>query len=156
MGVGKSFASIMLLCIGCGQSLPVAPVSGTITIDGQPLAGATITTQPIATDTQNPGPGSFGHTDDQGHYELELVQPARKGAIIGQHRVMISRANAAEASSSPQRAAGSDVEFWTDDPRGNRRPTGPTWPTRFSDGSLQLEVPVEGTEQANFNLTTKS
>src|SRR5687768_9836969 len=59
----------LILCAGCGDSLQVAPVSGTITFEGKPLAGATITTQPIATESQNPGSGSFGQTDDQGRFE---------------------------------------------------------------------------------------
>ena len=46
-------------------------------------------TQPIATNSPNPGPGSFGRTDAEGRFELELVKPAIRGAIIGEHRVMI-------------------------------------------------------------------
>ena len=143
----------LILCAGCGDSLQVAPVSGTITFEGKPLAGATITTQPIATGSQNPGPGSFGQTDDQGHFELELVKPARKGAIIGDHRVMISNAGASGGSEPQQSATGEQV--WSDDPRGNRQPSGQSWPARFTDGSLQLNVPPDGTDQANFDLEMK-
>jgi hypothetical protein len=142
----------LVLCGGCGDSLPVAPVSGTITLDGQPLAGASITTQPVATNSPNPGPGSFGQTDDQGRFELELVKPARKGAIIGDHRVMISKAGT--VSSEPEQSATGEP-VWSDDPRGNRQPTGGNWPARFTDGSLQLTVPREGTDQANFDLKSK-
>jgi hypothetical protein len=29
------------------------------------------------------------------------------------------------------------------------------WPARFTDGSLRLQVPPDGTDKADFNLTTK-
>jgi hypothetical protein len=145
----------LLLCAGCGDSLSVAPVSGTITFDGQPLGGASITTQPVASGSENPGPGSFGVTDAQGHYELELVKPARKGAIIGDHRVMISKVGAANAESEPQQETDGDVMVWSDDPRGHRQSVGSSWPARFTDGSLQLQVPPDGTDQANFDLMMK-
>jgi hypothetical protein len=151
----RLLALALLLCAGCGESLPVAPVSGRVTFDGQPLAGATITTQPIGADSQNPGPGSFAHTDDQGHYELELVKPARKGAIIGEHRVIISKASGAAPGSGPQQSADGQYQFWTDDPRAHRQPAAANWPSHLTDGSLHLEVPPEGTDQANFDLKSK-
>ena len=59
---------------GCGQGLPVAPASGVVLLDGSPLANASITTQPIATNSRNPGPGSFGRTDAEGRFDLESGQ----------------------------------------------------------------------------------
>jgi hypothetical protein len=155
MNHARILTLLLFVFTGCGESLPVAPVSGTITFEGKPLAGASITTQPIAKDSQNPGSGSFGQTDDQGRFELELVKPAMKGAIVGEHRVMISRAVTAEADGGPQRSV-EGIEYWADDPRSNRQPSAMNnWPARFTDGSLRLQVPPEGTDQANFDLTTK-
>jgi hypothetical protein len=145
----------LLVCAGCGESLPVASVSGRITFEGRPLAGAGITTQPIARDTRNPGAGSFGLTDDQGRFELELVKPARKGAIIGEHRVMISKPAKPAANSPSKVSVESDVQVWEDDPRANRAVAGDNWPRRFTDGSLRLTVPPEGTDSADFHLTNK-
>lgn len=144
---------VLLVFAGCGGNLPVAPVSGTVTLGSKPLVGATITTQPIATDSRNPGPGSFGRTDDQGHFELELVKPAVKGAIIGEHRVMISPASDPKSGSGPKLSSDGKYEFWTDDPRSNRAAAGSNWPVRFSDGSLTIEVPREGTDKLRFDLT---
>lgn len=152
----RSLTCVLLFCIGCGEGLPVAPVSGTVTYQGQPLVGASITTQPIAAaGSDNPGPGSFATTDEQGHFELELVKPARKGAIIGQHRVMISQASA--NTSGTIVVKGEDgVEFHTDDPNAHRASAASSkWPARFTNGSLQLTVPPEGRDDANFDLTLK-
>jgi hypothetical protein len=44
---------------------------------------------------------------------------------------------------------------WTDDPRGHRQSAGTKWPSRFTDGSLTLEVPPEGTNKADFALSAK-
>jgi len=131
------------MCGSCGSKFPVAPVSGTVTYQGTPLADATVTTQPIAIDSVNPGPGSFGKTDAQGHYELELVKPAKKGAIIGDHRVMISCPTDSPADSTPPP--------FGDDPNANRQ-VGRRWPATFSDGSLRLNVPPQGRTDADFHL----
>jgi hypothetical protein len=144
---------LMLLCIGCGESLPVAAVSGTVTLGGKPLAGATIWTQPIAVDSRNPGPGSFGHTDAQGHFELELVKPAVKGAIVGEHRVMISPPSDVAARGEPKQSASGETVSWTDDPQSHRAVADSKWPARFTDGSLTMQVPPSGTDKLRFDLT---
>gem|GEM_PF-970265 len=126
--------------LGCGSKLEVAPVSGTVLLDGQPLAGASVNTQPISTSAKpNPGSGSFGKTDAQGHYSLEVVDPPIVGAMVGEHRVTITRGDKVLYRSS-------DLPV--------KSQNGP-WPDRYSDGSLRLTVPPEGTTEANFELTLK-
>jgi hypothetical protein len=146
-----------LLCglfalMGCGDGLNVVPVSGVVTLGGKPLSGAGIKTQPVGQGTRTPGPGSFGRTDAQGHFELELVKPARKGAMVGPHRVMIFQPIEEADRKGPQKSADGSYEFWTDAPR--PRPTTATvnWPTRFTDGSLSMEVPQGGTDQIRLDL----
>lgn len=143
--------AVVLICLGCGEDLPIAPVSGTITFAGQPLVGASITTQPIATDSMNVGSGSFGVTDEQGRFELELVKPAIKGAIIAEHRVMISRASGDLNEDRKVMSADGTVEYWIDDSQVGRG-VDRRWPKRFTDGSLRLTVPPEGKTDANFDL----
>lgn len=142
----------LLLGVGCGTDLPLAPVSGTVTFEGQPLAGASITTQPIGVDSNSPGSGSFGQTDDQGRFELELVKPAVKGAIIGEHRVIITPSVDEKSEKGPQRSADGDYEYWTDDPHAQRATVGNKWPTSFADGSLRLVVPPEGAADVHLDL----
>lgn len=145
-------ALALLFCAGCGEKMPVAAVSGTVTFEGKPLAGASITTQPIATDSRNPGSGSFAQTDDQGHFELELVKPARKGAIIGEHRVIISPSSGVIAERQSKQAADGQ-KVWTDESvvRGVAADDG--WPAKFTDGTLRLQVPPEGANDVRFDLT---
>jgi hypothetical protein len=138
-------------CVGCGDSANVAPVAGIVTLDGKPLVGASVTTQPIAAGSAAPGSGSFGTTDDQGRFELELVKPAVKGAIIGEHRVMISPASDDAANHDPKTSA-AGVEYWSDDPSSHRAAAKSKWPAQFTDGSLHLTVPPEGAAEVRFDL----
>lgn len=142
----------VLAGVGCGADLPLAPVSGTVTFEGQPLAGAGITTQPIGVGSNNPGSGSFGQTDDQGRFELELVKPAVKGAIIGEHRVVITPGVNNQTANGPQTSADGDYETWKDDPNSHRAMAGNKWPASFTDGSLRLVVPPEGAADVHLDL----
>lgn len=73
-----------LFCAGCGRGLPrTAPVSGTITLDGKPLAG-------VAVSFVNATAPRFGiaTTDAAGRYVLTTFT-AGDGAVVGEHKVVI-------------------------------------------------------------------
>ena len=72
---------------GCesGETANVGSVSGTVTLDGSPLAGASIVFQP-----ENGRPASGG-TDDNGYYSLSYSNN-QSGAIVGPCQVTISTA----------------------------------------------------------------
>src|SRR5262245_17864253 len=83
------FGCGLVLALGCG-SQRVVPVSGTVTMDGQPLAGAEISFAPIAKEGAiEAGPGSAGKTDKEGKFTLKTIK-GESGAIPGKHRVAIS------------------------------------------------------------------
>ena len=107
-------SGLFALAVG-GYGVNVEPVSGVGQVGGNPLSGAGIRTQPIGQGTRTPGPGSFARTDAQGHFVLELVKPALQGAIVGQHRVMISQPTGDAARQGPQKSADGSYEYWTDE-----------------------------------------
>jgi hypothetical protein len=76
---------------GCGGELPTSsPVSGIITLNGKPLAGAMIIFSPIAGRGEVlAGDGSAGKTNAAGEYSLTSSR-GRPGAQVGKHRVRIS------------------------------------------------------------------
>ncbi|HVA45803.1 MAG TPA: carboxypeptidase-like regulatory domain-containing protein [Pirellulales bacterium] len=88
--------SLALLAVGlagCGKQkkgpqLDLVPASGTVTLDGQPLADAV-----IAFAFQGTPPEGFyssgATTDAQGHYEL--VSMGQKGTIPGNYKVTVSK-----------------------------------------------------------------
>src|SRR5262245_18422913 len=81
----------LLGALGCsGEGYKVAPVSGRVTLDGKPLAGAHVHFAPVATKGKiDPGPTSQGKTDADGRYTLSLDTSCRPGAVVGHHKVYI-------------------------------------------------------------------
>ena len=74
----------LAMLAGCDRSGPeLAPVSGRVTLDGQPISGARLTFQP-----EGRGSPSSGSTDRDGRYELGYKRGV-KGAMIGSHLVRI-------------------------------------------------------------------
>jgi len=73
---------------GCSQKPPgmpdVAPTSGVVTMDGQPLGGVGIVFM-----TEKGGQVAFGGTDATGRYEMRYTGKY-KGAVIGTNVVKIS------------------------------------------------------------------
>jgi hypothetical protein len=133
LGVATTWAA------GCGDGPDVVPVSGRITLDSNPLAGAYVTTQPIGTvENPNPGEGSFGETDEDGRYHLELASDGTPGAVVGEHRVTVVMKDDA-FSANPS----------SDLPQPVSRP----WPQHFTDNSLRITVPSGGTESADLELS---
>jgi len=83
-----------LALAGCGgANLKVAPVSGTVTLDGAPLKSASVTFEP-----KDGGRPSFGVTNDQGRYVLEYSLN-ELGAKVGACTVRISTENRSDDSS---------------------------------------------------------
>jgi len=71
---------------GCGKPSDypdLFPVSGSVTMDGQPLDGARVSFVP------NGARPSSGTTDSSGRYELQYTGEYA-GAVAGKHRVSIS------------------------------------------------------------------
>lgn len=130
--------SMVLACAlsGCGggASYELVPVSGRVTLDGQPLANARVNFQPTRDQTDT-GPGSSGVTDAEGKYVLSVAgETETAGAVPGKHMVTISANAGGEPASDAAPAADRSL------------------PPQASNGSLTFDVPAEGTDQANFEL----
>lgn len=70
--------------VGCGKSGPqIVPVSGTVTLDGNPIDKAGVMFIP---DTGRP---ATGVTDPQGHFTLTTA-PDGNGAEVGKYQVTVS------------------------------------------------------------------
>lgn len=80
--------------IGCGGGAEVpdlGTVSGTVTVDGNPMEGVIVTFQPVAG-----GRSSMGSTDSNGYYTLSYTAEAQ-GALIGKHKVMVTSQSTSDA-----------------------------------------------------------
>ena len=130
-----------LLLAGCGNTeYELAPVSGRVTLDGKPLAEVKVSFQPVSKrpDEPNPGPGSYGTTDEDGRYTLQTVEPVADGAVVGPHKVRLR-------SKLPPQDPSDDRAFVYKE----------IIPARWRDGTQTFEVPPEGTDQADFKLTSR-
>jgi len=78
---------LLVFVVGCSSSsgdLPdLATVSGTVTLGGQPLSGASVLFESAS------GQGAAGTTNESGRYEL-YFSGETKGAEIGVNRVRIT------------------------------------------------------------------
>lgn len=80
-----ALAVLLAAVAGCGGGGPeLAPVSGTVTLDGRPVEDAAVMFSPI-----DGGPVASGTTDSQGEFRLTCLN--RPGAVVGKHRVAVSK-----------------------------------------------------------------
>jgi hypothetical protein len=135
---------VLAAALGCSGSKPykTAAVSGRVTLDDKPLAGArlTFTPEPTARDGLLSGPESHGETDADGRYSLTTVFKD-KGATVGRNRVMITTRK---------------LERPADNPDGPLREATPEQvPGRYFNekAPLYFDVPAGGTNSANIDLT---
>ncbi len=136
-------ALLGLVCLasGCGggDSYKVAPVSGTLTVDGKPVAGIVVTFQPAAVSGHNPGPGSTGKTDENGKFTLLFATKERKpGAAVGKHRVTFATWAEEQGDVTPRGGGAKELV-----------------PRKYLGQPMEFEVKAGGTDKADFPLTSK-
>jgi hypothetical protein len=80
----------LVLLAGCGSGLKLVPVTGTVTIDGKPLAYKSLMFLP---EEGTPGHGGGGSTRGDGTYSLIASIPGemtdRAGVAPGRYRVIV-------------------------------------------------------------------
>ena len=139
--LGVTALTLAIACTGCTPSpFTLVPVSGVVSLDGQPLAGGIVNFQPIVLGSEaNAGPGSTARTGTDGRFTLATIR-GKQGAVVGDHIVKIYSFNAETATRSE---TGTTLER-------------ERVPSRYNYTSdLTFNVPAAGTEQADFRLTTK-
>jgi len=126
-------ASLISGCSGSPKDL--APVKGTVKMDGEPLKDALVTFTPKA------GSTSYGRTDGNGKYEL-VYNRDTKGAEIGKHVVSISTKHSGDEDADPPVAASAE-----------------TVPERYNidaAGNPEMNVEVQaGKNTHDFDLSSK-
>jgi hypothetical protein len=131
---------LLFLICGCGSD-KVAPVSGLITLNGQPTAGIAVSFEPIATEGNNvPGAAASGVTGADGRYTLKTVGGEMTGATTGKNRVKFcAYINPADINEDGSLKTKPKVKV----------------PARYwSDPKIEFDVPAKGTDKADFQLTS--
>ena len=128
MRLWTAFGLLAVWVAGCDRSgLQLADVDGVVTLDGEPLVGATVQFHPEVRGTEGARP-SLARTSSSGEYELQYSN-TRSGVLPGRHKVTIS------TFTTPD-----------EDPNGNLIPGTPeTVPEVYNTRStLKADVPPEG------------
>jgi hypothetical protein len=91
-------AAAVATCLGCGRSgdrPETAPVDGTVTYRGQPVAGATVSFL-----AEGAPRAAIGRTDERGRYRLTTFDH-EDGAVLGPHVVTVYKSQGSENIAGP-------------------------------------------------------
>lgn len=141
-----SCALLLGLAAGCGGSKPelppLVPASGTVTLDGKPLANATVTFLPVG---GTRGRACSGFTGADGRYEL-MYDNENKGAAEGTFEVVCNKWVMPDGSDFPRDSQQSPLEVARE-----------LLPPRYSqEGMSELKATVPaGGGTFDFQLTSK-
>lgn len=72
---------LVTVAVGCKKSRVYVPVTGTLTLEGKPIAGATVSFLPVAPD----GTAAAGRTDESGTFSLS--SGPESGCLVGDYKV---------------------------------------------------------------------
>jgi hypothetical protein len=119
-----------------------------VTLDGKPVAGATVLFMPDGQDGSRP---ATGFTSSDGTFQLTTFNPD-DGALPGTYRVVIQKTEAAKDREAAERSAQKRAKAKIEDRtlQKKRKPTLPAAYARFDTTPLRCTVPV--TEPVTFNL----
>ncbi len=123
---------ITAVLTGCGDGRDGVPVSGKITVKGQPLADILVTFQPLGE-----GIGSTGTTDSDGRYTLQFADNQQEGAAPGKHQVTFQ-----DLLDKPA----------VDTDAGPAPPSKSRLPASAHETVHEFVVPPDGTAAADFDL----
>ena len=97
-----ALASVVLLAsVGCGESLPTVPVTGTVKYQGKPVEAAAVVF--LNTKPDSTAKSSVGTTDSQGNFSLQTSMGGgkmAKGALPGDYVITVSKAPPAQAATT--------------------------------------------------------
>ena len=140
-----SLLQVAVVC-GCGgPDIELGEVSGVVTLGGKPLPNAVVTFAPTAG-----GPSGIGKTNLLGEYRL--MTGAKRGAVVGQHKVSII----CVPEPLPAPAVSSDdpsYQYGGAESSADYRPTFvPQVPARYNTQTELTEEVKPGASTINFDL----
>ncbi|MFM7059445.1 MAG: carboxypeptidase-like regulatory domain-containing protein [Planctomycetota bacterium] len=152
--------SLVLSLAGCGKSdrPTLVQASGRVTLAGAPVAGATVSFQPVAG-----GRPCSGLTNANGVYTITSYEE-NDGAPVGEHKVVIIKIAGPGASAPAEAAPAEDpslslstMEGPGDDGQPPKQPeTQYLVPKKYSSpdtSGLTVQVPDGGSDQLDFDLS---
>lgn len=139
---------VAVTCLGCGGNAGLeglVKVSGTVTYQGRPVEGATVSFRPV-----DGTRAASGRTDSYGRFYLTSLHPG-DGAFPGAYKVSISKVE----DTDPAHQVTAE-EFASMVAGGKAPPRGPTRPNQSkATGGLVYHVPEKYLDADQSNLTAE-
>jgi hypothetical protein len=106
---GVALSSLLAaVATGCGSDGPqLTPVEGVVTLDGQPLAGASVLFQPDAG-----GRPAIGLSDSQGKFVMTTFEEG-DGAQVGMNKVSVAKEERVAPKAKLEEGEYVDIKFLT-------------------------------------------
>ena len=156
-----SLVALLAIAAGCAKVPKTVKVDGTVTLDGKPLSGATVTFVPEALD----GHPAAGRTDMNGEFDLTTFSSA-DGAMPGSYKVVVTRSEPDKQTEGKNPMEMSDKEkaafFMKMSPDGKAKEgpkkSGVSVPAVYGDASttpLKQIVPAEGKVQVPLKSSAR-
>lgn len=141
-----AWGAVSVVAAGCG-GVAAVPVSGRVTVNGEPLENVAVNFAPIAAEGAE-GPGSSGVTDAAGRFSLKTIGERRvSGAVAGKHLVTLSEGGIEGTNFDPY----SDPTLSQQEVAARLARFRYKLPPAARDGTLRFEVPPDGTSEADFS-----
>jgi hypothetical protein len=148
---------VVSMCIltgsGCGGSKEkVVSVTGKVTHNGTPIDGLVISFVPVE---QTETGVSTGTTDENGKYDLTVFLTGRSGAVVGTHKVWVSRPREPFVDPADKEEIAKLKKLRKKAPPTTSRPPAELAEILKKYGSLdnsKLTIEVKGGEQVNLKL----
>jgi hypothetical protein len=159
-GRGLLLAALLTAAAGCGGKYTPVAVSGVVTLDGQPVEGATVYFYAVG--DEKDGRPAFGTTDKDGSFRLSTMGE-NDGALKRPYKVVITKyvptnpnlkipdfPDTLEGQNARQ-----DFMYRQFEAKGIQ-PFKNILPARYGDsGTTPLECNVTGRTKVNFDLTSQ-
>jgi hypothetical protein len=141
-----TFAFLLVALIGCGKDpgAVLFPTTGTVTLDGQPVVGATVEFIPQGNSENGPLRGAIGATDEEGKYLMVYRQS--RGCEAGDYTVSIKK-------SSYREPTGDETE---DEMQALENDNSVSLPAVYGGTKSKLEATVSSEGENIFNFALKS
>ena len=131
------FCAILSLLSGCGDSGPeLAAVTGTITLDGNPLHGALVTFRP----TGEVATTSYGVSNKDGFYSLMFTRD-KSGAMPGDYEVDIETTMPSKSELAEMKAEGKEPPPFVPLPKKYKQPGALT--AKVASGKNTIDFPLD-------------
>ena len=141
-----TFAFLFVALIGCGKDpgATLFPTTGAVTLDGQPVVGATVEFIPKGNSENSPRRGAIGATDEEGKYLMVYRQS--RGCEAGDYTVSIKKSSYREPS-------GDETE---EEIRALENDNSVSLPGVYGGTNSKLEATVSADGENVFNFDLKS